>query len=181
MNHIIFDTETTGLLENSLMPLERQPYIIELFALKCDDDGNELDQWHSLFTPPVKLTEEIVKITGIHASDLAGAPHWRDRAASFMAFIGDGDVLVGHNLMFDLEMVTNELTRCDSSMADVWHLHMEKLCTVEATEHLKGFRLNLTGLHEYLFGLGFPGAHRAEADVRATKLCYFELLKRGLI
>jgi hypothetical protein len=57
----------------------------------------------------------------------------------------------------------------------------EKICTVEMTEHMDGFRLSLTALHEKLFGEAFKGSHRASADVHAMKRCYSELIKRGEI
>lgn len=56
------------------------------------------------------------------------------------------------------------------------------VCTVEATEHLKGHRLSLTKLYEHLFpGENFPGAHRAKADVQALVRCYVEMFKQGLV
>ncbi len=55
------------------------------------------------------------------------------------------------------------------------------ICTVESTEHIKGFRLTLTKLHEHLFGEAFPSAHRAENDVRPLTRCFIELYNRGII
>jgi DNA polymerase-3 subunit alpha len=171
---LFFDTETTGLLENSLMPIEKQPHITELFMVKFDEHGTELGSFHSLFLPPVKLSDEIIKITGITPEMLEGAPAFRDRIAEIMAFMADADCLVAHNLSFDRDMLINEFTRAGGSIT-----FGELICTVEATEHLKGFRLSLSDLHEYLFGEKFEGAHRAEIDVRAMVRCFFELLNRG--
>ena len=61
---IIFDTETTGLLLPSSAPLEKQPRIIELGALKVDANG-VLDELNQLLDPEQTITAEITKITGI--------------------------------------------------------------------------------------------------------------------
>jgi len=39
--------------------------------------------------------------------------------------------------------------------------------------------LNLTKLHNYLFGCDFVDAHSALGDVKAQSRCFFELVKRG--
>ena len=36
-------------------------------------------------------------------------------------------------------------------------------------------------LYTKLFGNGFDGAHDAMADIVATKECFFELLRRGIV
>ena len=39
----------------------------------------------------------------------------------------------------------------------------------------------LTELYTKLFGHAFSGAHDAMADIKATKECFFELKRRGII
>jgi hypothetical protein len=56
-----------------------------------------------------------------------------------------------------------------------------RICTVEQTQHIKGFRLNLSGLHEFLFGEKFSGAHRAKVDVAALVRCSSEMFKREML
>lgn len=180
MKCLFFDTETTGLLENILMPEDRQPHVIELFMLLVEEDGTEIDSFSGLFRPPVRLTEEITKITGILKEDLRDAPPFRSRLVEMQAFINRADVLLAHNLMFDLQIMDLEFGRAGAVAP--WKQHdFELICTAEATEHLRGFRLSLTMLHEHLFGEPFSGAHRAEADVRSMAKCWFELAKRGLV
>jgi hypothetical protein len=56
-----------------------------------------------------------------------------------------------------------------------------KVCTVEATVHLLGYRLSLQNLHKHLFGENFDEAHRAKVDVEALVRCCVELRKREVI
>jgi hypothetical protein len=55
----------------------------------------------------------------------------------------------------------------------------DKICTVEQTVHLKGYRVSLSVLHETLFGMPFTGAHRAKVDVSALLFICKELYRIG--
>lgn len=175
MRIFLFDTETDGLIRNSLVREEKQPRIIELFGLVLDGDLNEVDKWESLFSHAARLSDEIIRITGITNDMLDDAPLFSQKADELKAFIEGCDCVVGHNLTYDMDMVNNEMRRLN--LAVNWPV--DRICTVEQTEHIKGFRLSLTNLHTHLFGEGFPNAHRAETDVRAMARCFIELRKRG--
>lgn len=179
MRYLIFDTETTNLIHNSLQPLGKQPRIIELFGLVLDDakDWAEVKIFHSYFNPGVPIPAEVTKITGIDNDKVKAAPSFIDRAQNVQEFFDDADVVVAHNLAYDTQVIDFEFARIQQSFR--WPLR--KVCTVEASEPLKGYRLNLSALHTELFGEGFESAHRAENDVRATARCYVELIKRGEI
>ena len=175
MKTLLWDTETNGLIRNSLTPLARQPRIIELFCLILEDEV-EVSTYHSLFSIGEKLSEEITSITGLKDADLASAPKWMEEAPKIKSMFESVDEVVAHNLKFDASMVDNEMKRVGSSI--VWP---DKICTVEATEWIKGFRLSLSALHEYLFETAFTGAHRAEVDVRALARCFIELRQRRFV
>jgi DNA polymerase-3 subunit epsilon len=175
MKTLLLDTETTDLVKNRLMPLDRQPRIIEFFGLSFDGD-QEVKAIHRLINPGKRLTEEIIRITGIKDSDLIDKKPFADFANELAATIEEHDECVAHNMSFDRAMIDIEFKR----MARI--VRWPKLiCTVEATEFIKGHRLNLMSLHEYLFGEPFTGAHRAETDVRAMARCFFELRKREIV
>jgi DNA polymerase III epsilon subunit-like protein len=176
MLYLFFDTETTGLIQSPLRPLDRQPHIIELFMIILDDEQNEVGRFHSLFKPPVPITPEIERITGISQHDLEGQPAFRDKLAEIITFMACADICIAHNASYDRQMLEFEFKRCNGAIE-----FGEIFCTVEATEHIKGYRLNLQQLHEYLFGQKFENAHRAENDVLATARCFFELQKRELL
>ncbi len=178
----IFDTETTGLIHNDLRPLHRQPRCIEFAAvlIQPDADGvwHEVDFLDFLCDPaPVKITDEITRITGIKPADVVGAPRWADKALEVAQFFDRADGIAGHNLAFDTRQVAMENAR--SGRVTLWP--EKKICTVEGTEHLFGEMGKLSHLFMNLFNAEHPGGHRAVVDVRATARAFAELKRRGEI
>lgn len=175
MRALIFDTETTGLITNSLIPLARQPRVIEFFGLTIED-GEIGATYNALIKVDERLPSEIIRITGITDEMLENELHFDAIAPQINEFIEQHDLCVAHNLAFDARMIDMEFARLDKVVE--WP---RKLCTVEATQWIEGYRLNLTALHTKLFGEPFKGAHRAETDVRALARCYLELVHREMI
>jgi DNA polymerase III subunit epsilon len=174
---LCLDAETTGLLDNHLLPLDKQPEIVELFACELGLDSGEIGaEFNSFFKPARPVTAETTRITGITPAMVADAPLFADKAQQLQAMIESTDCIVAHNLSYDKEMIDLEFERLGRKIK--WPA---LLCTVEATVHLKGFRLSLTALHELLFNERFPEAHRARTDVMALVRCLIELKKRGEI
>lgn len=176
---IVFDTETTGLIANSAVPLKNQPQIIELFAIKLDAETlEEVDTWHSLFWVK-EVSAEVTGITSITTDMLKDAPKFAAMLDSLSDFFLGTKHLVGHNLSFDIDQLHMELRRMAADKAFPWP--PSHLCTVEATEGLEGYRLALAVLHERVTGSGFDGAHRAESDVRATADVLRKLVADGTV
>lgn len=174
---VFFDTETDSLIANSARAADKQPMVVEIYAIKMEAMGGEPEEFHRLLRLRRPMPKEAVEITGI-TEDLLKEHGVEPSEAieSFIAFMKDEEEIVAHNLSFDMNVIEIEAQRLKLSSVD-WPI--VKTCTVEETEHIKGHRLNLSALHEYLFGEAFDGAHRAEADVRAMARCYWELKKRG--
>jgi DNA polymerase III epsilon subunit-like protein len=161
------------------IPLKQQPQIIELFAMKLDDSSLELvGEWHSLFYVR-ELEQEVIDITGITPDMLINAPKFAERVTDLAGFFLGERIMVGHNLSFDRDILTIELKRLDRVCKFPWP--QRHICTVEVTENQLGYRLNLSALHEHLFGVSFASAHRAQSDVEATARCVRELVSRGVI
>lgn len=172
----IFDTETTGLVKNSLVPLKNQPRIIELFMHLVDDEtGETLEEIEFFCNPGVPLEPVITRITGIKPEDLEKAERFGQYASRVCVMVSKADAVVAHNLSFDMALLEADCRRCLSWLT--WPQRL--ICTVEETEWMKGHRLSLTALHEELFEETFKGAHRARHDVEALTRCYLELRKRG--
>lgn len=179
MDTIIFDTETTGLIKPSECDIEKQPYIIEFYAIKLNSDLVAIDDFEVLIKPPVPVTEEITKITGIRNSTLEDKPSFIEIFPALADFMVGVDTMVAHNLAFDRAMLANELHRHGKILRFPWPPN--QICTVEKTIHLEQRRLTLTNLHKHLFGKDFEDAHRARSDVMALRACYIELVTRGII
>ena len=177
MIYAIFDTETTGLILPSQMPLERQPRIIEFAGVHLDSVTWEITrEFTKLYDPCVPLSQKITKITGLRDSDLVGQSLFY--CDDVVDFFSGADRAVAHNFSFDLGMLEIEfkIARRKIIIPALEH----PLCTVEKTEHLTGSRLTLGKLHAYLFGDDFKGAHRALVDVKALAKIVQALTEKGI-
>jgi DNA polymerase III epsilon subunit-like protein len=174
---IIFDTETTGLIENPARKLEKQPEIISFASQKINlATGEYFESYEKLFRPLNLISNEITKITGI-SNDLVEHEHTFDYYIDdVIQILEAAPLLIGQNLGFDMDMVELECRRYKRKI--IWPRTMD---IVQNTIHLKGYRLSLTNLHLELFGKAFEGAHKANVDVAITCKCAIELYKRGLL
>ena len=189
MRAVIFDTETTGLIKNRKVALHKLPEIIEFYGCYCDLKTGEIIQDYECLIRPqyvskketrdvglVELPEVITKVTGLTANDLTFKEifsyHWVDICRLF----DNADFVIAHNANFDKEMVEIELERLNETFD--WP---QIICTIEQTMHLKGYRLKLSELYEFLFEEKLKDAHRAKNDVMALKKCCEELYKRDML
>lgn len=180
MKAILFDTETTDLIHARARQLAQQPYVVELAAVKLelvDSAWLELGTYDKIIRPGVPMSADAARITGLTDDKLADAPRFTELAGEIREFMQDADMVVAHNLSFDMQMLDIEFRRVGQPL--VWP--PKKTCTVEATEHLLGRRMKLIELHEHLFGEGFAAAHRAMNDVRALERVFIELFNRGIV
>jgi DNA polymerase III epsilon subunit-like protein len=171
MKALIFDTEATQLVTNSLVKEQHQPRIIEFFGQIVDDEGTIHEELEFMCNPGISIPEKVTEITGIKDEDVAGAQPFATFAGQVKEIIERADAVVAHNLSYDWFVVNQEMDR--NGVKVDWP--KIRICTVEETEWIKGFRLNLSALHEHLFDEPFSGAHRAREDVGALTRCYLEL------
>jgi len=180
---IIFDTETTGLIKSLDLPDRVQPRIIEFYACKAEiPNGGErlaiVDELEFVADPGEPLDEEITKITGLAQADVAGKGPFSGHLRELQQFFLGEELVVGHNVTYDLDMLFLELRRIEAVTKFPWP--PRRLDTVEATEHFEGKRLKLIDLHKRLFDEGFE-AHRAKSDVMATFRCLSKLVTDGTV
>jgi len=170
-----FDTETTGLVENRKLSLDRLPEIVEFYGVEFDPVSGEMfREINQLIKPRKSMNAEQISHHMITNEMLANEPVFAFVAPRIKEFIEGQSLVFAHNLSFDMDMVDIEFERLEQKIA--WP---RRLCTVEQTIHLRGHRLSLTKLHEHLFKTPFSGAHRAKVDVAALVRCICELHKLG--
>jgi len=171
------DTETTGLVENMTKRQDLQPEIIELTALRIDlTNGKIVSEIDTLIKPKGEISEFITGITHITNEMVKDAKTFAMKANDIFAFIEEAPLIIAHNARFDHDMLDLEASRLHRKIK--WP---RVLCTIEATIYIKGRRMGLSELHEYLFGTRFESAHRARPDTDALAKCCVELYKRGAI
>lgn len=161
---LIFDTETTGLVNDATSDVSQQPHVIEFAGVHMDGAGEIVKEISVLFKPPIpKLPEVITKITGLTDEDLKDKPSFNCDVVDKFVNAEGVTTAVAHNFSFDQSMLSFEFIRAGRQM--VWPAR--KICTVEASMAIRGRRMKLGDLHREFFGEGIVGAHRALADVKA--------------
>lgn len=107
-------------------------------------------------------------------------------ADQIIRILNSADIVVGHNIEYDEEILGYELQRL-ARMGE--YAPMKRICTMRSsTEYCKlqgrGFSYKppkLSELHKFLFDEWFEGAHDAMVDVEATMRSFIELVKRDVI
>ncbi len=182
---IIYDTETVnqkansaGVLPASLADLEMQPTVIEIAAIKLNEDLEEVDRFDHLVDPCMTIPEETTKITNITNDMIVGKPTYAALFPQLVDFFLGVKTQVAHNINYDTQVLIRENKRLEKEH----HFPYPPVVvdTVRMSQQLSdGKRLKLTDMHKLLFGEPFKNAHRAMADVEALTKCYRELKKRG--
>lgn len=175
---LIFDVETTGLIQNRSLKDKLQPRVFEFFGCLADLETNDdpLSELHLWINPEREIEAKAQKVTGIDPQFLLDKPKFSDVAIQIKDYICSAPMVVAHNCSFDVEMLDMEFERAGVPID--WP---RQVCTVESTLHTKGRRMSLSELHEHLFGMKFKDAHKAKNDVLALLRIARELYRREMI
>ena len=188
--YLFFDTETTGVPEDYKAPAsdtKNWPRLVQLGWILTDNNGNILHQGNEIVSPDgFTIPANASYVHGI-TTDKAmrvGKP-LRDVIDIFLSDVKQSQCLVGHNISFDQHVVGAELYRL--GLQDIVS-HKQCICTMQSTiDYCKipgynGYKYpKLQELFYKLFGSNFEDAHDAMADITATKKCFFELKRLGVI
>ena len=164
--YTVIDVETTGGVGNGRMT---EICIITIENMQITDI------WSSLINPESYIPRNIVALTGITDEMVADAPRFCDIAAIIEQKTRDA-IFVAHNVNFDYGFLKKEFEFIGATFL------RKKLCTVRLSRKL------IPGLPSYSLsklcrsvGISLVGAHRAEADTRATTTLFLRLLKKDAI
>ncbi len=108
---VAFDTETTGLWA----PANR---IVELGAVKFRLGSEQVEVLSSLINPERTIPKEVIAIHGITDEMVADAPSCKPVLEKFLAFCGEGSILLAHNALFDISFLACELDRAELQFGD---------------------------------------------------------------
>ncbi len=164
---VVFDLETTGL--NSSPASGNMDRIIEIGAYKVEN--GEITQCFSTFVNPQrKLSQEIVKLTGISEEMLKDAPTCEEVMPDFYKFCY-GSILVGHNIVnFDYKFVDYY---CGKSGYNLERKIIDTFPLAQELLFLSNYKLNTVADK---FNITF-NHHRATDDALATAKVFIELIK----
>ena len=189
MKIFVFDTETTGFINKKDPDLNNQPYIVQfawiLWELK-DGQYTEIKRINKLVKPKIAIPYASSQVHHIYDIDVKNSASIEESIDEFVDYINSPDIIIGHNIEYDEEMIKLELKR-------LWREHDYKpkqiKCTMKETVDFCAIRWNgerfkypkLWELHKKLFWEYFIWAHDAMVDVEATQRCFLELVSKDII
>ena len=163
-DYTVVDIETTGLSP-------RRDSIIEIAALRIRN--NEIiDTFTSLINPGFDIPVFISELTGITNEMLSDAPIIDSVLPPFIDFLGD-DVIVGHNVNFDVNFLYDESVYLHSKPLTndfIDTMRIARKLFPDAPHH------RLQDISAMLF-VDYSGAHRAEQDCQITFQCYSRMIE----
>ena len=162
MLYSVIDIETTGHPHNRITD-------ISVFV----SNGSEVvNEFHSLVNPLVPIPYNIVQLTGITESMVAGAPKFEFVAKQIEEITRD-TIFVAHNVSFDYGHIHRQFKEMGFDYV------RKKLCTVKlARKHLKGHRSYSLGKICADLDIPINGRHRAKGDAEATVVLLHKILNQ---
>ncbi|MDD2745232.1 MAG: 3'-5' exonuclease [Candidatus Gracilibacteria bacterium] len=189
MKAFVFDTETTGFSSKD-RPLSEQPYIVQIAGILGEASKEhgfvEIERINLMVRPRISIPFGASQVHHIYDADVENAPYIEEVISQVLKFLNTSDVVVGHNIEFDEQIIRDELARIGRN-GD--YQPMKSICTMKSSTDFcklpgRGFSFKsprLNELYKTLFGEYFEGAHDAMFDVEATAKAFGELLKLGVI
>lgn len=190
--YLIYDTETTGLPKNFSAPVsdsENWPRLVQI-AWQLHNDMGELIEVKNFIVRPDGFTipYNAEKIHGISTKRaLEQGVDLRFVLEEFNKAIAQSEYIVGHNIVFDINIMGAEFyrTQIESSLMEEKTIDTKEegtdFCAIPGGRGGKFKWPTLTELHIKLFNGGFSEAHNASADVEATTRCFLELIRLRVI
>lgn len=190
MRYLLFDTETTGLPRNWRAPVEQVdnwPRLVQVAYLMYDESGVKIGGDASIIIPGgYEIPSDVAVVHGItQERALREGREVYDVLQELYEAMEACDVLVAHNMDFDSKIIGSEFIR--HGIPNIIESR-KRLCTMRASADLvgilgpRGYKWpKLSELYVHLFRENFDGAHNAEADIRATARCFWELKRRGVL
>ncbi len=190
--YLFFDTETTGIPVDYNAPssrIDNWPRLVQLSWLLVSESGKTYSTGDYIIKPNgFSIPYDSTQLHGI--SNTIADEKGVDISIAINEFLEDVSksvLLVGHNINFDKKIIGAELIRMGRTDSIAVK---DSFCTMINTvdfcqipdKHGFGYKFpKLQELYHKLFGKSFSNAHNSLDDVKATKDCFFELLKRNII
>jgi DNA polymerase-3 subunit epsilon len=187
---LFFDTETTGIPRNYNAPVsdvENWPRLVQLGYIIMSNDETIYEMERIVrpdgFEIPVEASN-VHHVTTEYALE-HGEPI-EEVLRTFRFWIEECEVIIGHNVSFDVSIVGAEFWR-------LWQRNpfenKKTICTMKASTRFCAIPKSsgsfkypkLHELYRKLFDQDMGAAHTALQDIQNTAKCYFELVKKGIV
>lgn len=185
----VFDTETTWFIDKKETNLDKQPKIVQFaWILWKLENGkfSEIERVNILINPKIPIPFPASQVHHIYDVDVKDKQEIYEKIDEIMGFINESDVIIGHNIEYDEDMIKLELKRL---WQDYKYNPKQVICTMKTTVDFCAILWNrdrfkypkLGELHKKLFWEYFIWAHDAMVDVEATLDCFLELVNREVL
>jgi DNA polymerase III subunit epsilon len=188
--YLFFDTETTGLPENYKAPssdLDNWPRIVQIAWILKDENATLNERTCIIFPNGFEIPKSATAIHGITTKMACEMGHpLKNVMACFSRDLMAADIIVAHNLSFDIKIVGAEFLRTEVKN----DLTKKSICCTmqSSTEYCElpgkhyGYKWpKLSELYYKLFDETLKDGHDAMIDTEACAKCFFELKRLGVI
>lgn len=191
MRILFMDTETTGMIlfkEPSDHP--DQPHVVDLSCELWDASAQEMvERYDAIVNIGVPIPPEMTDIHGITDEMAASGEAPADVLERFLELTKRADILVGHNVSFDIRMMRIMAARVTG---EKWEPMQPSFCTMrKSTNIVKAIKPSatrpddwkwptLTEAVRHFFDEDHGDAHRAAPDCAAARRVYFALQQLNL-
>jgi DNA polymerase-3 subunit epsilon len=176
MKLLVFDTETTDKTPSlPILPetISEWPYIVQLSFILFDTDTYKFTEYDYVISAPVLIENDHIHGITTSMNKVRGFS-FQSIFPIFQECIKQCDMIVGHNIRFDINMLRAECCRHNI----VWELCKPTYCTMMGTT--KMCKLNkwprLEELHRFLFHEDAKDLHNSMIDVIVCLRCYMKIM-----
>ncbi len=169
-NVVVFDVESTG--TNVL-----RDEVIQIAAIKLDKSGNIKESFVRFLKPNLSVGDS----KHVHGfSDEYLEEHGGERVEVFEDFkdFTKGCIFVGHNVNYDIEIVSSNLTKCDLEPLDISEVYDTLDIFRRFYPNLPNHKLEFLG--DY-FEVEHKSTHDAYDDIEATRELLLHALHQNII
>jgi len=199
MKIIVFDTETSGLPKSKIISpntIHLWPFIVQFSYIIFDTDTNAILKSYDAIVkvkPYNVISEDSIKFHGItqEISEAKGI-NIDNVLAEFIGDLEHADMMVAHNVEFDLNMIRVELLRLEQVALDlvlrkeIFEEQTNLYCTMRESvdlckiekENSRGTYYKfptLTELHKHLFAVEPKHLHNSFHDILCTIRCFIKM------
>lgn len=191
MKILFFDTETSGLPINyraAVTDLGNWPRLVQLGWIVYEDQ-DKLNEIERIVRPVgFEISEAVSKVHGItQEKAMHDGGDLLDILSHFESNLKVCDLLVGHNLSYDLNVMGSEFLRgfgCnpfDGKKTYDTMLKGTNLCKLPGGKMGSYKWPKLHELYYFLFHEPLAQTHTALDDIQNTAKCYFEMQRLGIL
>lgn len=186
---LVFDTETTGIIPKNVSDLDKCPYILQFSYIVYDSDKFKIvNEYNKIIHIPksIEISEESTNIHGITKKNTnSSRTSIESCLKEFKKNVELCDYIIGHNIDFDMKMVTiecmrNKIYHQPENLVFINPLKvyctMQKginICKIEVKSELGNYYKwpKLSELHKKLFDVVPNNLHDAYNDILICLRC----------